>query len=900
MSEVAGNQVQGLIPIRGGVGLVGLAVAASAAILGVASWLDESASGPTVDAGLEAQARYGELPLAFEPNAGRFPGEVLFTTRTAAGTLALTSTGATISAQTSNHDSESIQIQFPGADLSNATGAERLPGVVNDLRGDRSDWKTEIPTYGAVAFPSAYPGTEIRFHGSSQEQFEYDFLLAAGADPSTLTTRIEGAEAIRLNGNGALVASAGEARFTQQTPIAYQPADAQNPRVEVDAAFSLEGNRVGFELGAYDPGRELVIDPVVLAYSTYLGGSGSDAFSGIAIDPSGAAYGVGESDSPDFDRVGGIEGDSTGFDVVVSKLAPAGNALVYSTYLGGSGLDDGQSIAVDSAGAAYVAGGTDSSDFNTVNAIQASKGLLEDVFVAKLTSAGSALVYSTYLGGVGQDRAEGIAVNSGGAAYVTGLTGSGNFPTANPIQATLAGSSDGFVSKLTPAGNALDYSTYLGGGGNDESRDIKVDSTGAAYITGATSSGDFPIANAIDASLHGSSDAFVSKLNPAGNALAYSTYLGGELPEGADSIAVDANGAAYVTGDTPSTSFPTVNPIEGKSPGGFSDVFVSKLNPAGSALAYSTYLGGTGVEAGLAIAVDGAGSAYVAGLTGSTDFDTVTPIEGDSPAEDVFVSKLTPAGNALDFSTYIGGGDDDRANGIAVDSAGGVYIAGSTLSSDFDTVGPIEGDSSTSDGFISKLVPDGDGDGVADSTDNCPAAANPGQADLDGDAQGDACDSDSDGDGIENGGDACPAGVVGVGSDLDGDGCKDSEDADDDADGVEDVADACPALPAPTGCPELARRLRLSYDDKDNVFKGKLSPKGACTAKVRVAIFRAKPGKDSSIGRATTKSNGSFRKAASPPEGSYYAKVKPKTIPDVVTCLAAKSKKVAVKDRKRR
>ncbi len=900
------------MPLRGGPALIAVAIASTAAIAGGGFLLDQASSpAPPAASPVEAQSQYGEVPLAFEPNAGRYQDEVLFTTRTAAGSLALTSSGATISARTSQHSSESIRLHFPGADLGNATGVQQLPGVVNDLRGDRSGWETEIPTYGAVAFESAYPGTEIRFHGSSREQIEYDYVLAAGADPSALSARIEGADSVSLTDDGSLVASAGQARFTQLAPIAYQPASAEQPRTEVDAAFSLDGNRVGFELGSYDPSRQLVIDPVLLAYSTYLGGSGTDQLSEIAIDGAGAAYVIGDSDSTNFDTVGPIAGDSAGFDVVVSKLNPAGSALVYSTYLGGAGLDDGQTIAVDGSGAAYVAGGTDSGNFPTVNAIQATKGTGEDAFISKLSPAGNALVYSTFLGGGGADRGEGIALDAGGALVVTGQTASANFPTANAIQGGLGGPSDAFVAKLNPAGSALSYSTYLGGGGSEFGKSAAVDASGGAYVTGVTASSNFPTANAIQGSLGASSDAFVSKLNPAGSAFVYSTYLGGaggggnETPE---SIAVDASGAAYVTGLTGSTNFPTVDPIESDAPGSFNDLFVSKLNPAGSALTYSTYLGGNGEDRGTFIAVDARGSAYVAGVTASTDFDTVAPIQGDLPGDDAFVFKLTPPGTALDFSTYLGGNDDEQARGIAVDSIGNMYIAGGTSSTDFPTAAPIEGDSPMSDAFISKILLDTDGDGVVDLPDNCPATANPDQADLDGDAQGDACDADADGDGVPDAdgdgvpdadgdgvpdaADACPTEGIGAGPDANGDGCKDP---DRDGDGTTDANDACPDVPGPAGCPDVARRLKLSYAAGKEAFKGKLTPKGACAAKVELTIFRAKRGKDPSIGRAKTKANGSFRKSASPPEGSYYAKAEPQTIPDLGICLAAKSKKVGVR-----
>jgi hypothetical protein len=331
-------------------------------------------------------------------------------------------------------------------------------------------------------------------------------------------------------------------------------------------------------------------------------------------------------------------------DAFVAKLSPDGASLVYSTYLGGSSWDWGSGIAVDSSGSAYVTG-TASTNFPTVNAYQKTfGGVYYDAFVTKLSPAGNTLTYSTYLGGSGWDDGYSIAVDSSGSAYVTGDTASTNFPTTNAYQGTYGGGSyDVFVTKISPAGNTLTYSTYLGGSGWDGGYSIAVDSSGSAYVTGDTDSTDFPTNNAYQGTYGGGDeDIFVTKLSPSGNTLTYSTYLGGSVEDWGSGIALDSSENAYVTGVTASTNFPTVNAYQETYGGGYYDAFVTKLSPAGNTLSYSTYLGGSDYEDGNAIAVDSSGNAYVTGDTASTDFPTNNAYQGtyEEGFGDVFVTKF--------------------------------------------------------------------------------------------------------------------------------------------------------------------------------------------------------------------------------------------------------------------
>lgn len=397
-----------------------------------------------------------------------------------------------------------------------------------------------------------------------------------------------------------------------------------------------------------------------LVYSTYLGGSDSDIGSGIAVDAAANAYVTGQTFSTNFPTKNPFQatfgGGTNNSNAFIAKLNSSGSMLLYSTYLGGSTSDSGSGIAVDTAGNAYVTGQTCSTNFPTKNPLQASRNGLCDAFVAKIdaTKSGDAsLVYSTYLGGSDLEEGRAIAVDSSGNAYVTGSTQSSNFPTAQPLQPSIGGGTclfyiyygpfpcaDAFVAKLNPAGSALVFSTYLGGNNDDRGAGIAVDSSGNSYVTGHTSSPNFPTKNPIQATLR-SGDAFVAKLNATGSALTYSTYLGGNSDDEGRGITVDSSGNAYVAGNTSSTDFPTVFPVQVLTSG--FHAFITKLNPTGSALVYSSYLGGSISDSGVGIAVDATGNAYVAGQTSSTNFPTANPLRASlNGFSDAFVSKIAP------------------------------------------------------------------------------------------------------------------------------------------------------------------------------------------------------------------------------------------------------------------
>jgi Beta-propeller repeat len=550
-----------------------------------------------------------------------------------------------------------------------------------------------VSSYSQVRYSSVYPGIDLIYYGN-QQQLEYDFVVSPGADPNAIKLSFDGADRIEVDGQGDLILHIEGSELRHRKPVTYQKMNGR--RREIASRYLLRGGQqVGFEVAAYDPARPLVIDPV-LGYSTYLGGTGADIAQGVDVDAAGNAYITGYTFSLDFPTANPLQpapGGSMATDVFVTKLNANGSALVYSTYLGGSGTDQGLDIEVDREGNAYMTGYTSSRDFPTMKPLQPAFAGFQDVFVTKLDPAGSALIYSTYLGGMLLEQGRGLAIDRQGNVYLTGFTLSIDFPTMNPLQPVLSstGTTDAFVTKLNSEGSALVYSSYLGGSDGDEGNDIAVDRRGNAYLVGLTFSIDFPTANPLQPGLADSGparsgDAFVTKLDASGTALIYSTYFGGNSQDIGRAIALDARENIYVTGSTISTNFPTMNPLQ-PSLGLGNAAFVAKLDRSGSALHYSTYLGGSGVDEGTGIAVDVRGNAYVTGRTNATDFPTLNPVQPIPvpPSFNAFLSKLKADGSGFVYSTHLGGSGLDLGEGIAVDIRGNAYVVGSTTSADFPT-----------------------------------------------------------------------------------------------------------------------------------------------------------------------------------------------------------------------
>lgn len=576
---------------------------------------------------------------------------------------------------------------------------------------DPTKHATYVNLYKEIVVKEIYPGIDVRYY-FHEGNLKYDFIVHPLADPKQIQFFLKGQyEDYTKSGN--------EIVFTTQLgEVFMKDLKSYQDGHWIQSSFVKQNDKWEIFLENYDKNKVLIIDPSILVYSTYIGGSSEDVGLSIKVNHAGEAYITGYTNSNDYDVTTGAfqTTPSWDYDVIVTKLNSIGSDLVFSTYLGGLGDDRGYDLALDVNGNVYVTGRTSSNDFDvTSGALKTFKSGIYDGFVTKLDPTGANLIYSTYIGGDGWDEAYGIAVDENGNAFITGRTDSNNFPsTSSAFQSTMDGLIDAFVSKLNPAGNALIYSTYLGGSNYDYGYAITIDASGNAYVTGETHSNDFDITSGSYQTSHGGYvDVFVTKLNSSGSSLVYSTFIGGNNFEVGNSIVVDASGNTYITGYTHSSNFDIVTGAYQPTHDGYVDAFVTKLNSNGNALVYSTFLGGGGLDEGNSIVVDGAGNAYITGVTYSSDFDitlncTYQNIHGGG-SYDVFVSKFNSSGSVLLFSTYLGGINGEIGFGIAIDNTNKIYVTGSTWSPDFDvTIGAFQTIHAgvSTDVFVSKFDPD--------------------------------------------------------------------------------------------------------------------------------------------------------------------------------------------------
>jgi hypothetical protein len=688
-------------------------------------------------------AALGKLPLDFVANAGQADERVKFFSRGSGYGLYLTPDEAVMvltrtagrreggrpkgaaPAGTRRKESSVVRMKLLGADgRARVSGQEELPGKSNYFIGnDPKKWRTDVARYRKVRYEAVYPGVDMVYHGD-REQLEYDFIVAPHTDPRRIKLKFDGATRIRLDRNGDLLLFSKTGVMRQHRPEVYQ--DSDGGRVAVEGEYVLGGGGVvSFRLGAYDPARPLVIDPR-LSYSTYLGGSGLDEAYAMALDPSNNIYIAGVTDSTDlplanpFQSVKRDGTNAVGYaEVFASKLDATGQSLVYSTYLGGAGVDRVEDIAVDSAGHLHLTGSTGSADFPVANAYQSTlRAGASDVFLTKLSPAGNSLVYSTFFGGTSPQWLPGnylevgraLAIDPAGNAYLTGLTDSTQFPVVQPIKATLtpdptadpnSPTNDLFLAKFNPAGTPT-FSTYLGGNKDDEVYDVVLDAAGNIYLAGSTSADDFHVVNAsrfTAAPTHlYNSDAFVMKVAGDGSQILYSTLFGGTSHDSAEALAVDAAQNVYLTGYTFSYDFPVLNALQPTNPNpdvsSNQDVpaFVFKLQSNFSAIVFSTYFGATtDTTRAKAIQLDSANNIYLAGITSATDLPLVDPIYSENQGlADAFLSKLSADGSTLMFSTYLGGSRYDYAFEMLLNADGDIYIAGYTDSDDLPLLNPYQ------------------------------------------------------------------------------------------------------------------------------------------------------------------------------------------------------------------
>jgi hypothetical protein len=660
--------------------------------------------GTTGSQTVQAQ-RFGSLPLYFIPNQGQAHEKARFYAQTPGYTLWMTSEGFVFDSirfdageeRESGKERNITRLKFLQANADPVIKPLQLTDYrVNYFIGeDKSKWVSNISASKAVLYENLYPGIDLKVYGKEKE-IEYDWIAAPQAEPGIIMFTVQGDKDAVLDDSGNLVMHTRFGEIKHSKPHAYQIIDKEKITVTVNFR-QIDENIFGFKVDSYDPNHPLIIDPVLaLDYSTFIGGSGGDWSRGIFVDDSGCAYIIGRTGSSDFPMENAYEGSIAGStDVFISKFSSDGSSLQYSTYLGGTDMDIGEEIAVDSSGCAYVTGYTDSDDFPVVNAYQPARGGNWDAFVTKLSSAGSSVLYSTYLGGTDSDIGHDIAVDSTNNAHITGETESNDFPVVSAYQSTRNGDRDAFITKFNSVGDTLTFSTYFGGGNNEKGYGIALDTNTNIYLTGETYSADFPLKDAYQ-STHGGGyiDAFVTKFNSSASTLQYSTYLGGDDMDEGRAIDVDSSFCAYVAGGTKSSNFPTESPYQGSYGGGYDDAFVAKVNSSGQTLGYSTYLGGSNYDTAEDIAVDSSGSAHVTGYTDSGNFPTVNafqPSHSDPGYSwDAFYAEFLPDGSAPAYSTFLGGGTYDVGWGVALDSSACAYVTGYTESGNFPTADPFQ------------------------------------------------------------------------------------------------------------------------------------------------------------------------------------------------------------------
>ena len=620
-----------------------------------------------------------EVPLAFEQNAGQHDAAIRYAARGQGYAVSMLDSGVAIALRSNEAQASRVVMKFGGTRTPSLSAEAPLQGRANYFVGrNPRGWRTSIPMSARVRYKDAFDGVDVVFYGRGG-RLEYDVVVAPGADPRVARFLFDGADAIRVKEDGTLALSVADRELQYSKPVAYQ--QIGNSRQPVPVEYRHQNDAVMFDVGSYDPAYELVIDPV-LEFATYLGGSGNDVIKGVAVDAAGSTYVTGATDSTDFPVSSGpLQPSRKGHqDVFVTKLSRDG-AIVYSTYIGGTNGAAGQSIDVDASGAAYVVGATDSADFpTTLGAYQRTyRGGENDLMVLKLSPAGNRLVYSTYLGGTGTDggTSEDIVVDPIGYATVVGSTESGDFPTTGGAVMTThpAGSVVGFATKLTLTGSGLIFSTLLTGTSEQYANDVTLDSLGRPVITGSV---EGSMRATTQMGPLGGVDAYVMKLNATGTSIVFSTRVGGTNVDFANGVALDAvDDSPHIAGTTYSTDFPV---SRGQFFKGRSDAFVMRFSPDGMFRSYGTLIGGSDEDTGTAVAVN---THYVTvfGDTLSADFPVVGSVQPYRGNRDAFVTRFN-YGQTMLFSSLVGGSRLERTASGAVDGAGASTVVAETTSSD--------------------------------------------------------------------------------------------------------------------------------------------------------------------------------------------------------------------------
>jgi Beta-propeller repeat len=638
-----------------------------------------------------AAASQRQLPAYFAENKGQAATDVRFVLRKEGGTASFSGTGIAIDLPSGAPLRVHFEKPLPNLVIE---GRQKLAAKANFFEGsDPAKWQSGVALYEQIAYRELWPGVDAMYTTSSQ-YFKSEFRVAKGHDAGVIRWSYGPNSILRVEKDGSLAVRQGEDTVYEAAPEVYQMIADKRVPVRGEYQVSAEGIasfRLGEydrerEL-VIDPvitfssllGGVGQDNGTAIATDAY----GNMIIAGWATSSTFPATGAARQ------RVSG-----GGVDAFVAKFGGSGNNLIFCTYLGGSGDDRAFGVAVDHSGSVYVTGRTSSSNFPVTAGIQRTLGGVKDAFVTKLNDSGSQIIYSTYLGGNDVDTGNGIAVDAQGYAYVVGDTVSVNFPVINGYKSQLTGGQDAFVARINPAGTLLMFSTYMGGHGIDHGAAITTNAAGYIFITGSTFSADFPVSFPAQQFSGGNQDAFVAELTPGGNVLVFSTYLGGSggtsgLSEEGTAIVLDSTGNIFVLGTTSSVNFPvTIGALQATPGGGNTDAFIAQYDPTGRSVTYASYLGGSGLDAGTGIAVDAYGYVTAVGYTSSGDFPNVRALQKNYAGNyDGFVTKFHFSGHACTLvnSTYLGGSGSDNVAGVALDQFGDALVTGFTSSSDFPT-----------------------------------------------------------------------------------------------------------------------------------------------------------------------------------------------------------------------
>lgn len=692
---------------------------------------------------------YGKIPLSFEENKGQFNSDIKFACRRSSSTLFLSkdqvdlviskkTTPPTLEkerfleSQNQRAEKTTDSIAKISLKMVGAKQPKEIVGINETVTKSNyfsgfNKWQTDISHYEKVLYEQIYSGIDIIYYGNDENRFEYDLVVAPKVNPSKIIISFDVKSSsseklqqpLKLDKDGNLVISLGEEEIYQPKPIVYQ--EINGVRSYIKGNYVLKSrNQVGFTIGKYNTNYPLIIDPEVI-YSTFIGGSNTDGIDEIIVDDKGSAYILGGTFSKDLSTTENAfqkQGQKTNLDsdIFIAKLNPQGNEYIYLTYITGSNLDSGNDITVDLDGNIYITGETESKDFPLFKPMQSNLKGHSDAFITKLNAQGNSLIFSTLLGGNDIDEGNAIGLDSQGSIYIAGGSNSSDFPLFNPRNTKKDGFREAFITKLEPTGDKLIYSTYSGGS-DSFFIELKIDLNDNVYLVGRIDSK--PDSTEILPTTPGafqenppnlSANGILVKLSPNGKII-YATYLGGGGLDICTSIDVDDEGNAYVGGVTTSENFPVLKAFQSTKNsqtrvGAAQDGFITKFNPRGDGILYSTFFGGGGSDSVGKVAIDEEKNIYLLlePFESLRDLPIVNTFWEQSFKDHGYIVKLNPSGDKIIYSGYLEAG---FAFAMAVDKKGSVYVGGTINSDKLPTKNAVQPNKRENfDGFVVKIFDD--------------------------------------------------------------------------------------------------------------------------------------------------------------------------------------------------